>query len=339
MRSTIGDPATIAKKLHVPTYDEILERIRAKYPRGGKTLLDKQLATIQRTYDITISKTNFVRDLVQLLDNLHPFYWKLIEIEFNKPQIHRAISCISKARRLSSRIYEKYRFLLLASENRRELLSTASEARGRILSLFKKCRRELEYLRNLVIFIQKLPGINASEPVIIVAGPPSSGKSTFVRNVSRAKPKVAPYPFTTTSIHIGHIDINNKKIQVIDTPGLLDRPIDEMNIVERKAVAALTELNGIILFLLDVSIDAYMPIQRQIKLLINISSLAQGKNIVAGINKVDIAHQAYLAIARESLKELVTSGTIKEIVEFTAINKEECSNIARKLYLKYFEKH
>ena len=331
MEDGFRDPASIAKKIHVPTYDEILEKIRSRYPRGGKTLYEKQLATLQKTYDIAISKTDFVRSLARLLDSLHPFYWRLIEIDFDKDKVHKAISCVSKARKLASKFYDKYRFLLLAAEDKRELLRVASEGRGRILSVFKKCRRELGYLRDLVIFIQKLPGIDPGLPTIIVAGAPSSGKSTLVRNVSRAQPRVAAYPFTTTTIHIGHAKVGGRVIQVIDTPGLLDRPVEEMNDVERRAVAALRELDGLVLFLFDVSSDAYMDVERQFKLLLNIIKLIKNKNVIVGFNKIDKAEPSEYERAKALVSRLVESGAVRGTLTLSAISREQAARAIREI--------
>lgn len=322
-----SDPSQIAKGIHVPTYEEILERIRSRYPRKARTLYDKEMAALQKTHDVVISKTDFVRRLTALLDSLHPFYWRLIEVEFDRRRVHRAVKCVSKGRKIASKLFGKYRFLLMAAENKRELARTGREARGRILSLFKKCRRELDYLRDLVVFIQHLPAIDASLPTIIVAGPPSSGKSTLVRNATRAKPKVAVYPFTTTTIHIGHYTRPGAKIQVIDTPGLLDRPLEEMNDVEKKAVAALKELDGAILFLVDVSTDAYISVGRQFDLLVNVKRIAGGKPIYLAINKIDNADSLNLEKAREIAKSLHEKGYVEAVYETMTADK----NMVREL--------
>ena len=336
----IQDPPEAAKRIHVPSYEEILARIKSRYPRGKRRPLDLEMARLQATYDIVMSKTSFVRELTRLLDSLHPFYWSLIEIDFNRKRISEALWCISRARRIAPRLLEKYKVLLLAAEDRRELARVSREARGRILSLFKKCRKDFEYLRNLVVFIQHLPSVDASAPTIIVAGAPSTGKSTLVRSVSRSQTRIAAYPFTTTTIHIGHFTLNiNKndiKIQIIDTPGLLDRDPSEMNPVERRAVAALRELEGAVLFLVDPSPQAYMDLERQFNLLNIIrNNYLKNKIIYIGINKVDISEESAVAEAERRAMELAEANIVEAVYRLVATSRDSAlgvvSAIARRI--------
>jgi hypothetical protein len=110
--------------------------------------------------------------------------------------------------------------------------------KARVVDLLNDLAPELDKLREVVLFLRRLPSLDPSLFTVVVAGAPNVGKSSFVRCVSTAKPEVAEYPFTTKQIHLGHIILRGDKIQVVDTPGLLDRPLSERNAIERQAVLA-----------------------------------------------------------------------------------------------------
>jgi small GTP-binding protein len=69
----------------------------------------------------------------------------------------------------------------------------------------------------------KKPGVSHKVPKqgagqVILVGGPNAGKSRLLTRLTRAAPEVAPYPFTTREPHVGMMDFEDVKIQLIDTP-------------------------------------------------------------------------------------------------------------------------
>ncbi|MCS7106809.1 MAG: 50S ribosome-binding GTPase [Acidilobaceae archaeon] len=312
-----------AKEIYIATYDEILERIRRRYSRGARS----KIASLQMVHDILVSSTEGTEELKGLLRDLHPFYWRLIEIEFERAKIESSLRCVSKARYVVRKMWEKYRYLVMTLEGR-EGRRAYVEGRGRMMSLFRRCRQGMALLKNLVIFLQKLPEIEPNAPTLILAGPPNVGKSTFVSNVSSGRPEVANYPFTTKQVIVGHADHEGRKVQIIDTPGLLDRPVEEMNVIERRAVAALSELRGAVLFLIDPA-STYMSLDRQIKVLEGTLDILRGRPLYVGINKIDLASEEQLREALERAEELKKRGVVDEVYLLSAISREHALRVMR----------
>uniref|UniRef100_A0A3Q4HVB4 GTP binding protein 4 n=1 Tax=Neolamprologus brichardi TaxID=32507 RepID=A0A3Q4HVB4_NEOBR len=106
--------------------------------------------------------------------------------------------------------------------------------------------------------------------------------------VTRADVDVQPYAFTTKSLFVGHMDYRYLRWQVVDTPGILDHPLEERNTIEMQAITALAHLRAAVLYVMDVSEQCGHTLQEQLELFNSIRPLFANKPLIIVANKCDV---------------------------------------------------
>uniref|UniRef100_A0A674B345 GTP binding protein 4 n=1 Tax=Salmo trutta TaxID=8032 RepID=A0A674B345_SALTR len=128
-------------------------------------------------------------------------------------------------------------------------------ALGRMCTIMKRQKQSLEYLEQGNLCDSIFPGLQTIDPntrTLLLCGYPNVGKSSFFNKVTRADVEVQPYVFTTKSLFVGHMDYKYLCWQVVDTPGILDHPLEERNTIEMQAITALAHLRSAVLYVMDV---------------------------------------------------------------------------------------
>jgi nucleolar GTP-binding protein len=198
-------------------------------------------------------------------ENLPPFYREMADIIAGVDRIRISLSRLAWASRQIRLISKEY----VGKIRRSRGLDTAPDRKsafGRISSVMRSIEKDLLFLNEARNLLRKMPTIDPLVPTILIAGYPNVGKSSFIVRITGARPEIARYPFTTRGIFAGHFIRGEQKFQVVDTPGLLDRPMEERNEIERQTVAALSHLQGIVLFILDPSEHCGYPLDSQLSL-------------------------------------------------------------------------
>jgi len=198
-------------------------------------------------------------------DNLPPFYREMVDIIVGVDRIRISLSRLRWASRQIRVITREF----VGKIKRSRGLDTTPDRKsafGRFSSVIRAIEKDLLFLNEARNLLRKMPTINPAVPTILIAGYPNVGKSSFIVRVTGARPEIAMYPFTTRGIFVGHFMRGDQKYQVVDTPGLLDRPMEERNEIERQTVAALSHLQGVVLFILYPSEHCGYPIDSQLSL-------------------------------------------------------------------------
>ncbi len=217
------------------------------------------------------------------LNRLNEFQRALLEAYAPIDRIREEIGRIRAIMKILASIRDDALFRITRARNVSELKKIRRMYLGRVWDVLHKNKKSFDFLRKLYRTIRRFPKVDPRKKTVVLAGFPNAGKSTLLRALTGSEPEIAPYPFTTQDIRIGHFEHRWEKIQVIDTPGLLDRPVDEMNPVELKAVAALQHLADVIVFLYDPLQDRDM----QRDLLTKVKHLIRAP-VITVVNKGDL---------------------------------------------------
>jgi GTP-binding protein len=141
-----------------------------------------------------------------------------------------------------------------------------------------------------------------------LVGLPNAGKSTFLAAVSRARPKIADYPFTTLKPQLGVVQLHDQEFVLADLPGLIEGASEGVGIGTR--FLGHVERCAVVLHLVDGTLDdvvgAYCTIREELAHYGH--GLAEKAEIV-GLNKSDALDPETLDEKCRQLQQAVRPGT------------------------------
>ncbi|OGS49525.1 MAG: hypothetical protein A3K65_04605 [Euryarchaeota archaeon RBG_16_68_12] len=281
----------------------------------GRNRLEKTknlaIAKVQAAGDVLVSTLESYEKGFPSLDRIPPFYRELIDVTVGVQALHTNLAAAEWARGKVRDLTRQFARRIQATPKVTEVAVIRREAFGRFSSVIHQIAKNLEGLRAARAPLKNLPEIDPENPTIVVAGYPNVGKSLFVKAVSTAKPRIASYPFTTQGVLVGHFDVGYRRFQILDTPGLLDRPADRRNPMERQAISALSHVADAVLFLLDPSESCGYELASQMRLLDTVHELFPDIPILVVENKADLATTG---LGRPAMSALTGKG-VKEVLD------------------------
>lgn len=313
------------------TADQLIERAMKK---AGKIIITDRdphyrykKTIIARTESIggyiTSALTSYVKEFPSL-DNIHPFYQELVQLHLSLDKVKQALGAVQWASKTIHTIISKQLPTLRNTMNKLVIQQKHREILGRISSVLKQVDAHLNLLVRAQLMFKNFPEIQ-DVPTVVIAGYPNVGKSSLLRQLSNAKPAVAQYPFTTQQIYVGHMVYKSKHvshtIQLIDTPGLLDRPFTERNTIEKQAIAALRYLANFIILLIDPSESCGYSLAEQQQLRNQILELYPTIPIIEIENKADIFDSGTSNI-RISCKNQLGIAEVKNRIITSLVDKD-----------------
>jgi GTP-binding protein len=136
-----------------------------------------------------------------------------------------------------------------------------------------------------------------------LVGLPNAGKSTFLAAVSRARPKIADYPFTTLTPQLGVAAVDEAELVVADIPGLIEGAHEGAGLGIR--FLGHIERCAVLLHLIDGTAEditgAYRTVRAELE---GYGHGLSDKPEIVGLNKADAVDAETLAARRGALERV-----------------------------------
>mmetsp|Transcript_13757 Transcript_13757/g.26670 ORF Transcript_13757/g.26670 Transcript_13757/m.26670 type:complete len:662 (-) Transcript_13757:225-2210(-) len=324
----------------VPTSDDFLDIVLSKTQRKTPTVVHQGYA-IGRIRAFYMRKVKFaaeafterlgwILDDFPKLDDIHPFYGDLCNVLYDRDHYKLALGQLNVAKSLIATTSRDYARLLKYGDSLYRCKQLKRAALGRMATLMKKHKSSLGYLEEVRKHLSRLPSIDPSTRTLLITGYPNVGKSSFMNKVTRADVEVQPYAFTTKSLYVGHMDYKYLRWQVLDTPGILDKPLEERNTIEMQAITALAHLQCCVMYFVDLSEQCGWTLEQQVALFDNIRPLFANKPLVIVANKIDVAPFEALSQVHKTLLDKMVKESGAELLPMSAAADMNIANVKQR---------
>ncbi|MFX0049576.1 MAG: NOG1 family protein [Candidatus Hermodarchaeota archaeon] len=306
---------------HVPNSKELLDiafsramRSSAQVSKNAPILLKakkKEFKRIKVAIEELVERILVIIKNVPIIDELPDFYKELASLLVDVDELKLTLGKLNGILPILHKLEREYSKKLSQIEVPKNADQIRRSAFGRISSIIEKQNKNLEYLNSVRGKLREIPSIDDILHCIVVAGYPNVGKSSFVKQISTNKKiEVQEYPFTTKKLIMGHFEIERRfdkiKLQFLDTPGILDRPMSQRNNIELQAILALRLISDLIIFIFDPTPACGYSIESQLDLYHEIKNnfTKEGKiEIVIIFNKMDLASPNEIEYLRDMLNK------------------------------------
>ncbi|CDR99871.1 hypothetical protein, partial [Sporisorium scitamineum] len=299
----------------VPTASDFLDIVLSKTQRKTPTVVHPgwkitrirsfYMRKVMFTKDAFAEKLDAILKEFPIMDNLHPFVSSLLNVLYDKNHYKLALGQLNTAKHLIEQVSKDYIRLVKFGDSLYRCKQLKRAALGRMATIMKRQKDPLAYLEQVRQHMSRLPPIDPSTRTLLICGYPNVGKSSFINKVTRSDVDVKPYAFTTKSLFAGHMDYKYLRWQVIDTPGILDHPLEEMNTIEMQSITALAHLRAAVLYFMDLSEQCGYTVEAQVQLFNSIKPLFANKPCILAINKVDAKRLSDLEPERAALVQSI----------------------------------
>jgi len=163
-----------------------------------------------------------------------------------------------------------------------------------------------------------------------IIGMPNAGKSSLLSMLTKAKPKIANYPFTTINPNLGVTNYNDKEVTIADIPGLIEGAHEGIGL-GYKFLRHIERCKSLI-HLIDIKeeniLENYLKVRKELSKYSN--SLLKKKEIIV-FNKIDIMEtnesNAKINFFKKKIRKNIHKISVIQNKGLTNIKKQLINNV------------
>lgn len=295
-----------------PRAEELLDKAFSRAARAGRAKggTEGQRSMLQTAGNLLSDNLGHIVEEWPDFDRIDPFYVELAGTLVDIDQLRASLSETHWASRKCGELVDEYQSKLANSPPERAR-QHRKQAFARMADVVEEIEDDLVFIGQARDELRTLPDIRPDDPTIVVAGYPNVGKTSFVNGVTRATNETASYPFTTTGILVGHLERDYVRYQLVDTPGLLERPPEDRNEIERQAISAITHAADCVLVFVDPSETCGYPLREQLALRDHLREDFGDVPVLTIANKADLSRD----VDADQYMSVETGEGVKAVVD------------------------
>ncbi|MBW2984227.1 50S ribosome-binding GTPase [Candidatus Woesearchaeota archaeon] len=264
----------------------------------SKKIETERISTIR---NILYDRLNEILTSYPSIDRLPIFYRELVKCTLDYAALKKSLGAVNWAAKKVNEFFRLYQSKIAKTRDLEKVNQYRREFYGRISSVVKRIKEELAYLEESRKVMKDYPAVKTSAKTAAIMGFPNVGKTTLLYKLTGSKPEIKSYAFTTKNINISYIETKDKKIQLLDTPGTLNR-FNKMNNIEKQAYLALKYCADLIVYVFDITEP--FPLKEQEELLRNLKEFK--KEVIIYLSKADILEKEKTNEFKKKHKESIT---------------------------------
>jgi len=157
-----------------------------------------------------------------------------------------------------------------------------------------------------------------------IIGMPNAGKSSLLSSITKARPKIANYPFTTLNPNLGVANYNDKEVTIADIPGLIEGAHEGIGLGDKflRHVERCKSLVHLIDITNDDILGSYLKIRKELS---KYSKNLMKKKEIVVFNKIDMINNDEIEKKITFFKQKVK----KSIYKISVIQNKGLTNIKK----------